>query len=296
VKTTAASGWDNSITQEFIFERCNRWLNHYIGVNHGVTFGVSEYGFTNNNANVSSVSYASVLGTFADHGVEYFSPWFWQPGMWETLHLFSRYSKTTRVQSLSSEELNVSGYSSVNAGNDSMTVILVNRSLSASKTVNVNISNFAIPNGTYTTKRLVSLPSSETFVSHASNALVAGTAVVAANSLTVTLPPLSTTAVILKGVGVVTGVTETVENVLTVKLYPNPGTGESAYLELGGEKVNDLKMEVFNALGAIIYSGTYPGQNPALIEIPCAGYGPGVYLVKLSSSNGKKWTSRLVRI
>ena len=124
---------------------------------------------------------------------------------------------------MSSDELNVSGYSSVNSTNDSLTVILVNRSLTSSKTVIVNISNFSIPNGTYSTKRLSSLPSGETFVSNTVNALSTGTATVASNSLTITLPSLSTTAVILKGVGAL-GINDVADNTLHAKLFPNPVT------------------------------------------------------------------------
>ncbi|MGZ4118546.1 MAG: glycoside hydrolase family 44 protein [Bacteroidia bacterium] len=295
VKTIAASGWDPSITQEFIFERCNRWLNHYMGPGHGVTCSVSEYGFTNNNANVSSVSYGSVLGTFADNGVEFFSPWYWYPGMWESLHLFSHYGKTTRVASVSTDETNVSGYSSVNTANDSMTVILVNRSLSSSKTVTVNISNFAVPNGTYTTKRLSGLPASETFVSNAVNALSTGTATVASNSLTITLPSLSTTAVILKGVGAL-GINDVTEQILHAKLYPNPAGSQNVYIDLSAEKINDVKVQVYSTLGQLIYSKQYDGQNPSVIEIPSNMMTQGVYIVNLSSSNGKKWSSRLVKM
>ena len=295
VKTTAASGWDESIKQEYVFERCNRWLNQYMGVGHGVTCSVSEYGFNNNNANVTSVSYGSVLGTFADHGVEYFSPWFWYPGMWETMHLFSHYGKNIRVASLSSNDSLVSGYSSVNAANDSMTVILVNRSLTSSETVTLNISDFVITDGTYTTQQLKTLPAGETFVSNASNGLVAGTASVAGNSVTLTLPSLSTTALILKGVGT-TGITNENNRLTDVKFYPNPVSGQNAYIDFMGEKVPDLKVELYSAIGQLIYSKQYPGQYPSTIEIPCINILQGIYTVTVTSSNGKRWTSRLVKM
>jgi hypothetical protein len=296
VKTTDASGWNNSITKEFVFERCNRWLNQYMGTNHGVTFGVSEYGFTNNNANVTSVSYASTLGTFADNKVEYFSPWFWNPGMWEAMHLFSRYAKSTRVQSVSSQELNVSGYSSINPANDSMTVILVNRALSTSKTVNLTLSNFSVSNGIYTTKQLKTLPSTETFITHTNNALASGTVALASNIFTISLPALSTTAVILKGSGIATTIFDNANAIMNVKLYPNPVSGENVFIDLTGEKVLDLKLEIYNALGQIVCTKQYTGQNPSVIEIPCSNFEQGVYFINLSSPKGKKWTNRFVKI
>jgi hypothetical protein len=295
VKTTDASGWNNSITQEFVFERCNRWLNQYMGTNHGVKLGISEYGFTHNNANVSSISYGSLLGTFADNGVDFLSPWFWNTGMWETMHLFSRYAKTTRVKSVSNQELNVSGYSSVNATNDSMTIILVNRHLTSAKTVSMTVSNFAIPNGTYTSKQLKTLPATETFLTHTNNALVSGTVTLASNTFTISLPALSTTAFILKGTGVTTNISEKVEN-LNVTLYPNPVSGENAFIDLSGEKVLDLKLEIYNAIGQTVFTKHYVGQNPSVIEIPCSNFEQGVYFINLSSPNGKKWTNRLVKM
>ncbi|MBI3517925.1 MAG: T9SS type A sorting domain-containing protein [Bacteroidetes bacterium] len=296
VKTTAASGWDNSITQEFVFERCNRWLNQYLGINHGVKLGISEYGFTHNNANVSSVSYASLLGTFSDNGVEFLSPWYWNTGMWETLHLFSRYAKTTRVKSVSNQELNVSAYSSVNTSNDSMTVILVNRHLTASKTVSMAISNFTLSNGNYATKQLNALPGSETFVSHTNNALVQGNVNVTTNTFTINLPALSTTAVLLKGTGLVTSLSEQESHLLQAKLFPNPTSGNYTYIDLSSEKIMDVKMDVYNSLGQIVFTKQYVGQNPSLIEIPSFAFEQGIYAVTLSTEKGKMWSSWLVKM
>jgi hypothetical protein len=248
VKTIAASGWDNSITQEFVLERCNRWLNQYMGPNHGVGTAVSEYGFTHVNANISSVSYASVLGTFADNGVSFFAPWYWNIGQWETMHLFSRYAKTTRIKSLSSQELNVSAYSSINATNDSVTTVLVNRALTTSKTVSMTVNNFNIPNGIYSFKQLNALPATETFISHTNNALSSGTVQVTANTFTVNLPALSTTAIILKGVGVVTNIDKQITHSMQVKLFPNPSSTENTMIDLSGEKINDLILDKIQTL------------------------------------------------
>lgn len=53
----------------------------------------------------------------------------WYPGMWETLHLFSRYAKNFSGTSVSNLENAVSAYTTVNETADSMTVILVNRDM-----------------------------------------------------------------------------------------------------------------------------------------------------------------------
>lgn len=191
-------GWDTSITQEYIFGRCAQWLTQYLGENHGVTFGLSETGIAITNAPVASVWYASTLGEFMKHGVEIFTPWSWQPGMWEVLHLYSRYNYGTSVRATSDDETNVSAYATVDAATGSVTVVLVNRALTASNTTTVSLTNAAMPEGTYDTLQLANLPATETFVSHTQNALATSTVNVTGNQFSLTLPPLSITSVLLK--------------------------------------------------------------------------------------------------
>jgi hypothetical protein len=300
VKTTAASGWDNSITNEKVFVRCNQWLTQYLGSNHGVVLGVSEYGTKATSANVIANSYSSMLGTFADNGINFFSPWDWYPGYWEALHLFSRYAKSTRVLSTSSDEHFVTGYSSVNATGDSLTVILVNRALTASHTTNLNLSNFIVANGTYNTLQISSLPvttptPTETFISHTSNALHHGTVTSASNSISITLPALSTTAILIKGT-TVTGIYESADRLLKANLYPNPVNGEHFYVDLSRETVSELKVELFNTLGKLVYSQLTSGKNAATLEVPCANLPKGVYTIRLSSAEGRSWTTRVVKM
>jgi hypothetical protein len=196
---SSTGGWDNSLTKQYIFKRIDGWLTEHFGANHGISPGVSEWGtMSSSNPNLESVIYASHLGTFANNGVELFSPWNWSVGMWETLHLFSRNAKKYSVSSTSSLENTVSAYSSVNENADSLTVMLVNRDMGASRTVTINLSNFSVTNGTYPTLQLSSLPATETFVSHTQNALKSNTVSVNSNSLTITVPALSTTAILLK--------------------------------------------------------------------------------------------------
>lgn len=195
---TSTGGWDASLSKQYIFKRIDVWLNEHFGANHGITAGVSEWGtMSGSNPSLESVIYASHLGTFANNGVELFSPWNWSIGMWETLHLFSRNAKKYSVSSTSSLENTVSAYSSVNENADSLTVILVNRDMSASRTVTVNLSNFTVASGSYKILQLSSLPATETFISHAQNALKENTVTVNSNSLTITVPALSTTAILL---------------------------------------------------------------------------------------------------
>ncbi|GGB20172.1 glycoside hydrolase family 44 protein [Puia dinghuensis] len=195
-------GWDNSIQIEDIFGRCQHWLDQYMGPGNGVTFGVSETGTQlHNDPNALAVWYASTMGEFMNHGVEYFSPWFWDPGMWETLHLFSRYNKNNSVQAVSSDEQDVSAYATIDNANDSMTVALVNRSPAESRTVTLNFPNFLLAGQAVTTLTLSNLPAGiETFVSHADNALKTASIMPQVNNtLQVTLAPLSITSLLIAG-------------------------------------------------------------------------------------------------
>jgi hypothetical protein len=197
-------GWDNSIQIENVFGRCQKWLDQYMGPNNGVTFAVSETATQlQNDPNALAVWYASMLGEFMNHGVEYFSPWNWDSGMWETLHLFSRYNKTNSVQATSSDEQNVSAYTTVNNNNDSVTIAIVNRSQSQSKTVVINFSDFLPANQAVKTLTLSNLPAgTETFVSHNSNALQSANISPVNNTLQVTLAPMSITSLLVTGAAI----------------------------------------------------------------------------------------------
>jgi hypothetical protein len=165
-----------------------------MGPGNGVTFGISETSVAlNNDPNAQAVWYGSMLGEFMKHGVEYFSPWGWEKGMWETLHLYSRYNKKNSISALSDDELNVSAYATATDANDSMTLVLVNRSLTLTKTVTVNLAHFTLPNQPVQVLSLSNLPSgTETFISHTNNALRSSMIMPASDtSLQVTLAPLS---------------------------------------------------------------------------------------------------------
>jgi hypothetical protein len=189
-------GWDNSIQIEDIFGRCQSWLNQYMGPGNGVTFAISETAVNLSDPNALAVWYGSTLGEFMKHGVEYFSPWNWGYGMWETLHLYSRYNKKTSISALSDDELEVSAYATATDANDSMTVVLVNRSLTLSKTVTVNLAHFKLSGQAVPALTLSNLPANtETFISHTNNALQASTITPANDStLQVTMTPLSITS------------------------------------------------------------------------------------------------------
>jgi hypothetical protein len=191
---TVNGGWNNSIQIEDVFGRCQNWLNQYMGSGNGVTFAISETAVNISDPNAVAVWYASTMGEFMKHGVEFFTPWSWTTGMWEAIHLYSRYNKSTSVQASSSDEGNVSSYATVSNSSDSLTVVLVNRSQTQIETVTVNVANFLLANQAFNTLTLSGLPATETFVSHNNNALKTGSVSPSGNSVQVTMAPMSITS------------------------------------------------------------------------------------------------------
>ena len=200
-------GWDNDNQKEYIFKRINDWLEKYFGKNHGITLGITETDLNDSDPMVTALIYASFLGTMQDNGVEIFTPWTWGDGMYETVHLFSRYGHPNRVQSTSSNDSLVSAYSSISNKGDSLTIIFVNRAEKDAQDVDLDLANFA-SDGTVKTLTLQNLQG-ETFISHTSNALKenvvdanpqGGTTSAAGysiNSFKMTLPAKSITAILL---------------------------------------------------------------------------------------------------
>lgn len=223
--------WENNINKEYIFERCREWLNEYMGEGHGVTFGVTETGIALDDPNVTAVWYASTLGEFMKNDVEIFTPWTWRKGMWEVLHLFSRYNKPVSVKAESGDETYVSAYPSASADNDSLTLVLINRSLNQTKTVNISFPYFRLDEGLFQVLTLSNLPGSETFVSHTQNALVSSQTGSTNNIITLSLQPLSVTSLILTGEEVETGInTEINDQRPEIKIFPNPVSHQASII------------------------------------------------------------------
>ena len=274
---TVYGGWDTSQNKEYIFKRINDWLLLHFGENHGITLALTENDISSSNPNIVSVVYASMLGTFADNGVEIFTPWSWKTGMWETLHLFSRYTKGTRVKTTSDNDATVSGYSTVNSNNDSMTVILVNRDLSASRTATVNLTGFAVANGSYKVLELSSLPATETFVSHTTNALKSKNVTVSGNSFSITLPALSTTAVILKGalVGIDDNQQDSGDSE-SFSAYPNPTSGKFR-IHFASEISGQITLRFSDLAGTTVL--TWNAENNSEIDLSETGLASGIYVI-----------------
>jgi len=277
---TVNGGWDDTQKKEYIFKRFNDWCTTEFGANHGITAGVSEWSPGPSDPNLVSVIYASHLGTFANNGVSLFSPWNWFNGMWETLHLFSRYAQGYSVSSTSSIENTVSAYTTVNQAADSMTVIIVNRDTLSSRNVTVNLSNFAVADGSYSTLQLSSLPVTETFKTHTNNALKKNFATVSSNAFTITVPSLSVTAVILKSI--TTGVRDVKSQSDDIKVYPNPAT-DILNVSIGSNVAEPTEVIVYDQSGRKIksFNTNYDGHSPITTDV--SSLSEGLYILSVKN-------------
>jgi hypothetical protein len=282
VKRSGTGGWDNSLTKEYIFKRCNDWLTKYIGPDHGVTFSLTETSLANRtNPNLNASWYASTIGEFAKQGVEIFTPWDWATGMAEVVHLFSHYAKKYIVPAVSSEEMHVSAYPTVNSNYDSMTVMLVNRHLTESRVITLKINDFNIKDGTYKLYSLSGLPASETFVSHATNALQQTNITISQNNITITLPPLSVSALVIpKSTTVYNSFGELLT---TVEAENGTLTGVATATSIGGYSGNGY-VTGFDATGdKITVNATVPAKDVYRIVIRYAE--PSASRQKISINN-----------
>lgn len=276
IKTINGS-WDKNITKEFIYKRIGDWLDKYFGEGHGITLALTETSFVQGDAMTTALIYASFLGTFMDNGVEIFTPWTWGNGMYETVHLFSRYGHEFRVESISDNDSLVSAYSTINASGDSLTVIFVNRSEKAAQNVNLLIKNFKATDGAVKTLTLSALVG-ETFKSHSENALKAESVAVAENALAVDLPAKSITAVLLSTsepqVGIAT-------NVALEKRFLYAQNGEWFVNNTQGKV---LRVDVLNALGQNVMQ--LRNVSLKMERLATESLKSGSYLVRIKTANG----------
>ena len=291
---TVNGSWDTSINKEYILGRCNDWLIKYKGSNHGVTFGLTETDIASSNANVLAVWYASMMGEFMKQGVEIFTPWGWKVGMWEALHLFSRYNQENYVQAISKNESLVSAYPTINNAADSMSIVLVNRSLTENKQVNLIFHNYTPENGSYNMFTLSKLGTTETFVSHVKNALVKNVVEAANGQINVDLAPLSVNTIVLKGL-ITSAKSNFMEPAFKASVFPNPAN-DLVHLHVFLPKKDCMSIKLFTLNGQLLNTITrevFEGGNHQ-IEYNSASLAENVYYIVFETSNYKQ-TVKLIK-
>lgn len=289
--------WEKRSKKEYIWKRSEAYLNQYLGENHGVTMGLSEYGnYDREDPNVVAVNYASMLGTFAENNVEIFSPWEWHEAMWEVMHLFTRYAGTTSVASTSSQDLLVSAYSSINERKDTLTIVLVNRDMDNAQTISTLLQNGTTDKEEVAFYRLSNLRAGEeTFVSKDENALEKGFVEIDnQNHFEITLPKLSVTAVQipLKNSSAV-ACSDVLSN-RTFNLYPNPVKNQT---KLFAEGVNESsEVIITNLLGSVLkVIHVEPVNSKIETTIDVSNFADGVYYVQLRNGSTNKSRKLIIK-
>ena len=95
-------------------------------------------------------------------------------------------------------------------------MLLINRDLTESAEVEIDLHNFELQDGDYRALELSDLPSEETFVSHSVNALKERVVTFSNGRASLLLPPLSTTTVLLSRQGEENRTERSVSDVLRV--------------------------------------------------------------------------------
>ena len=277
---TVEGGWNDALNKEYIFGRCSEWLAKYKGANHGVSFGMTEYGINSSNANVQAVFYASLMGEFMKNKVEVLTPWSWAPGMWETAHLFARNAFEHYLPATSSADQIVSAYPTINGNEDSMVVFFVNRDLTSTRKINLSLDGFQSIEAS-TLLSLSALPSTETFVSRSQNALKTKTITHNGNAISFDLAPLSVNALVLKSQS--TPIKDLNDFVGDIKLFPNPGFGLFT-IGLPETFGSVSQVEVFNQMGQKVFELNGPPISAnGELSIDLTNFSNGVYNLHICS-------------
>lgn len=270
--------WDNSQTKEYILGRVQDWLDTYMGPGHEVGLGVTETGLHDSTTpGAAAVWYASTLGEFMNHGVAIFTPWHWHTGMWETLHLVSNATQRIAVKGTSSNEELVSVYPTRNSTGDSLTLLLVNRSVTESQDVSLSLEHFMLSEWQCPRRSLHNLPPQETFISATQNHLKEETLTASSShQLSLTLPPLSVTVLLLKGQTGDTPLGLETSPLPALRLFPNPGN-TAIHVEWPAGPYAQLT--VTDILGRTVHIQTIPdGVTKTIIR---KQFSSGSYIVML---------------
>jgi hypothetical protein len=220
---------------------------------------------------VIAVCYASLLGTFAENNVEVFAPWDWYIGQWEVLHLFTHYTGTISVQSVSSLNDKVSAYSSLNANKDILSVVLVNRDVANSQTTNITLENITPSSENVSYYQLSNLPATETFKSISNNDLKRENTVINNKLIALTLPKLSVTVVQIPIKSLLAGVCQIAKQ--DIRLYLNP---EKNQLTVMSEYESPATIKFTDMAGKTVKTVSLTGKT-----IDVSSLKKGIYIVQI---------------
>jgi hypothetical protein len=225
------------------------------------------------------------MGEFMKNGVEIFTPWSWDIGMWEALHLFSRYNQENYVQSVSQDETLISAYPTTDVNKDYLTVVLVNRSLTEKKLVNLNFTGYTMGLSAFPIYSLSQLGANETFVSHLNNALVKSEVIASSNQISVELAPLSVNTILLRS-NVVGTKPDYQKSNFKGSAYPNPASNQ-VNLDFSLPEKTKMSISLYNTNGqflkTVVSSVFEAGSHQ--VNLDTSFITEGVYFIKFNSEN-----------
>ncbi len=271
-------GWDETQSKVYIFKRCQEWMKKYMGEDDIRALGITETGIESNDPDINSVWYGSMMGEFMKHNLEFFIPWSWKTGMWETLHLFARYNQKYYLPSTSSNDSIVSVHTTISETKDSLSVLLINRSVEQEADITINLRNYDIEDGEYPLLELSELPAEETFVSHTINALKKKEVIFNEGKTTVTLAPLSTSTILVTAKG---STKNSHNRASTLRIYP---TSMTTQLFIDGLE-EEATVQIINTEGKVMIKETIT-TSKAPIDVSTLANGH--YLCAITMKNVTK--------
>ncbi len=79
-----------------------------------------------------------------------------------------------------------------------------------------------------------------------------------------------------------------------LRMFPNPTNG-IVHLLCDSEMINKLKVEVFNALGSLMYTNEFENINQSIIKLDLSKLSKGIYFVKLTAHSETFVNSLIIR-
>jgi hypothetical protein len=109
-----------------------------------------------------------------------------------------------------------------------------------------------------------------------------------ANSFTITVPALSTTAVLLKAANIVTDVTDVnTSDRKAVMIYPNP-VKDKLHVKIDFTITEPTEIIVYNQIGQRLKSSTVTSGSQVVSTIDVSGFSPGFYFLSVKNSRYQK--------
>jgi len=154
--------------------------------------------------------------------------------------------------------------------------------MKTAKNVTVTFNGILVNDGNYQTLQLASLKG-ETFKSHTNNALKENSVAVVSNSLSITVPALSTTAILLQSVQT-NGVNEWRNKDFNIKIFPIPAENE-LNISTGAIFDEPTQITVFDQQGRKLKVVDTNFNENSAIKVDISSLQQGYYFLSLKSDH-----------